>query len=220
MSYHATISFKTLRPHEIYPFFQKIKDSVCSNLDAIAEDEYLYMPSFRNAHLYEGGKDGVKQDANTAWAKGVFTMRFFYLAEHDLLGVFGVTDSVQDVFDDTIYFQNSCDQDYDFETWAKVPLFSAIAKKWADASDEDIEKKYGADRYGEMDENEPFDYGYYRRSFAYDEIWETCEGYLWHEEQVVYLSLFGFYDFEPLGKFVKLCEGKVRKNFPHRTEGR
>jgi hypothetical protein len=219
MSYHATISFKTLKPNEMYAFFQKLKDRVHSNLAAIAEDEYFYMPSFRYTHLYEGCKYVIKEDADTAWAKGVFTMRFFYLAEHDLIGVFGVTDSVQDIFDDTIYFQNSCDQDYDFETWAKVPHFSAIADKWANTSDEEIRKKYNSDRYGEMDEDEPIDCDYYRRTFAYDEIWEICEGYLWHEEQVVYLSMFGFYDFEPLNKFIKLCKGKVKEAFPYRTEG-
>jgi hypothetical protein len=207
MSYYAAISFKMLKHGEIYPFFQAFKKKVSHSISEIAEYEFSYMPSVRYEHLYADAPPAAKTRADEAWAKGVFTMRFFYLAEHELLGVFGVPTVVQDIFDKTIYFQNSCDQDYDFDEWAAVPVFAQIAEKWRTATDEAVKAKYIAERDGECDEG-CADLDYYRRTFAYDEIWALCEGYMWHDEQAVHLSLFGYYDFEPIGKFVKMCGEK------------
>jgi hypothetical protein len=205
MSYHATISFKTVKPGEIYSFLQKFKEETVKNLDAVAEDEFIYMPSVRNEHLYEGVRKIVKRDADENWAKKVFTHRFFYLAEHDLFAVFGVPDAAQNVYDATIYFQNSCDQDYKFDTWKGVPIFEKIAEKWKNATDQEVENRYYSKNDGSWDEDEPLDHNYYRRSYAYDEIWDMCEEYLYNDEAVVYLSLFGFYDFQPISQFVQKC---------------
>jgi hypothetical protein len=215
MSYHATISFKTLKTNEIYPFLQKIKETTSGTLEKIAEDEYFYLPSFRYRHLYEGVPATVREDADESWAKGaVFTTRFFYLAEHDLLGVFGVPSEVQGIFDDSIYFQNSCDQDYDFDEWSKIPPFQRIAEKWRTATDNEVKERFVSERYEEeLDEVESVGLDYYRRTFAYDDIWGMCEDYMWHDESAVHLSLFGYYDFQPIKRFVALCKEKCEKEF-------
>ena len=212
MSYHATISFKVLKEDEVYPFFQRLKNEISQNLGKIATDEFLYMPSVRYAHLYEGVRAVVKEDADEAWARGVFTMRFFYLAEHNLLGVFGVPSEIQSIFDDSIYFQNSCDQDYEFEEWGNIPTFAEIAEKWKASTDEEVKKKYYAERYGECDEDDVGEnLDYYRRTFAYDEIWGMCEDFMWHDEKAVHLSMFGFYDYSPIKRFVCTCREEAEK---------
>ena len=53
MSYKATISFKSLKQSEIYPFFQKLKKTAINNIKEIANDEYLYMPSNRYDYKYK-----------------------------------------------------------------------------------------------------------------------------------------------------------------------
>ena len=212
MSYHATISFKVLKEDEIYPFFQRLKSKIAQNTKKIAEDEFLYMPSVRYAHLYEGVRAVVKEDADEAWARGVFTMRFFYLTEHNLLGVFGVPTEAQSVFDDSIYFQNSCDQDYDFDEWKNIPVFAQIAEKWKSATDKEVRERYYGERYGECDEDDVEEnLDYYRRSFAYDEIWGMCEEYMWHDEQAVHLAMFGFYDYAPIRAFVCACRKEAER---------
>lgn len=95
----------------------------------------------------------------------------------------------------------------DAPTIDAVPVFAQIAEKWRTATDEAVRAKYGAERDGECDED-CIDLDYYRRSFAYDEIWEMCAEYMWHDELAVHLSLFGYYDFEPIGKFVHVCREK------------
>lgn len=217
MSYHADISFKTLKSEEVYPFFQTLKKAVSHNIGEIAEDEFLYMPSVRYDHLYADVRPMVKRNVDEAWASRVFTMRFFYLAEHDLLGVFGVPTAVQSVFDDTIYFQNSCDQDYPFDEWAAVPVFAKIAEKWRTAAGESVLAKYAEERYGECDD-ECVDLDYYRRTFAYDEIWGMFEEYMWDDALAVHLALFGYYDIVPT-RFVKACEEKYEA-WKERYDGR
>lgn len=205
MSYHADISFKTLKSGEVYPFFQTLKKAVSHNIGEIAEDEFLYMPSVRYEHLYTDAANMVKHNADEAWAKSVFTMRFFYLAEHDLLGVFGVPTAVRSVFDETIYFQNSCDQDYSFDEWAAVPVFAKIAEKWRTSADDTVKAECAEKGY-ECDED-CGDLDYYRRTFAYDEVWGMFEEYMWDDELAVHLSLFGYYDIAPI-IFVAACKEK------------
>lgn len=210
MSYHAEISFKTIGITELYQFLQKIKDTASKHIDKIAEDEFLYMPSVRYDHLYKEVRSVVARDADEAWAKSaVFTMRFFYLAEHNLLGVFGVPSAVQECFDATIYFQNSTDQDYEYDEWKDVPIFAQIADRWKASTDEDVLRKYNADRND--DEMDTDDFDYYRRTFAYEEIWAMCEDYMWNDNQAVHLSLFSYYDFQTIMQFVEACKEKYEQ---------
>lgn len=212
MSYGASISFKTIDEQGMYQFFQKLKDTAKDRIDKIAKDEFLYMPSIRYAHLYKDVRKIVAQDADKAWAKSaVFTMRFFYLAEHNLLGVFGVPSGIEEIFDSTIYFQNSTDQDYEFDEWKGVPIFEQIAENWKASTDEDVIRKYCEDR-GMWDEDEgEINLDYYRRTFVYEEIWGMCEDYMWHDDKAVHLSLFGHYDYEPIKKFVATCKEEYVK---------
>lgn len=204
MSYSATINFKTVKEGELYAFFKKIKDTCKEKFDDIAEDNFIYMPSvhFARKRILEGSSDGAKEEADRAWMRNsVFSYRFFYLPEHNLLGIFGAPDAVKDIFDLTVYFQNSCDQDYDFDDWKGVSIFEQIAEKWKNATDEEV---YKAFEYPDEHE-EPIDYDYYRRSFAYKEIWEMCETYLYHEEDIVYISMFGGYEIAEQQGFVHKC---------------
>ena len=210
MSYGASISFKTIDADELYQFFQNIKHTASKHIDKIAEDEFIYMPSVRYKHLYNDVKGVIARDADEAWAKSaVFTMRFFYLADHNLLGVFGVPSAVKECFDATIYFQNSTDQDYEFDEWKNVPIFAQIAEKWKTSTDDDVLRKCNDERDDDEIDTDSLDY--YRRTFAYEEIWSMCEDYMWHDDKAVHLSLFSYYDFEPFMKFVEVCKEKYEQ---------
>ena len=143
MSYSATICFKTIKEGELYSFFKKIKDTCKEKFDDIAKDNFLYMPSVSSMkkRMLEGASDRAKEEADRAWMRNsIFSYRFFYIPEHNLLGVFGAP--VKDIFDLTCYFQNSCDQDYDFKDWKGVPIFEQIAEKWKNATDEEVYKAF------------------------------------------------------------------------------
>lgn len=208
MSYSATICFKTIKEGELYSFFKKIKDTCKEKFDDIAKDNFLYMPSvsFNRKRMLEGATDRAKEEVDRGWMRNsIFSYRFFYIPEHNLLGVFGVPDAVEEIFDLSCHFQNSCDQDYPFTDWNGIPVFEKIANKWENATDSDVIEYYRKDRGFEYDEEYASDLDYYRRSFAYDEIWAFCEKYLYHEEDVVYISMFGGYEISEQIGFVEKC---------------
>lgn len=208
MSYYAPISFKTIKEGELYSFFKKIKDTCKEKFDDIAKKNFHYMPSLNSCkrRVFEGASDMAKREADEAWVRNsIFSYRFFYIPEHNLLGVFSIPDAVTDIFDCTVHFQNSCDQDYDFEEWKGIPLFEKIADKWQHATSEEVAKFLGYD-IEEVKEFEASDPQYYAKTACYDEIWKYCEKYLYNEDEVVYLSLFGFYEISEKRGFVKKCK--------------
>jgi hypothetical protein len=191
MSYSCEIYFKNIKADEVYSFFQKIKERAISKTDEIAKENFLWMPSIRNRHLYKDTEDFIVETIDEGWVlNSLFKYRYFYLPQHELLGVLSLPDGFDDMFDNVSYFQNSCDQDYEFDEWKGIPIFEQIAEKWKNATDEEVYKTFEyPDEY-----EEPIDYDYYRRSNAYDEIWGMCEKYLYRDEICVYLSIFGGYE--------------------------
>jgi hypothetical protein len=203
MSYYAPINFKIVKEGELYAFLKKIKDTCKKKFDEIAKNEFIYMPSINKDYLLKNDSEYAKEQLDRAWMRNsIFSYRFFYIPEHNLLGVFSLPDAVEDIFDLTCHFQNSCDQDYDFEDWKGVPIFEQIAEKWKNATDEATLAHYN-ERWREHENK--IDYDYYRRTFAYEEIWEMCETYLYHEEDVVYISMFGGYEIAEQKGFVHMC---------------
>lgn len=231
MSYSCEISFKNLKPENVYDFLVEYKKAVSEHLEDIAKENVWYSPLLRHDFEYDWAKASYTnmsvdlRDKIDTWASKVFQFRYFYLPEHNLLGIFGVPDSVKEIFDNTIYFQNSTDQDYDFDDWKGVPWFEEIAVKWKNCSLDELVQTYNG-IYGDdsdyhhmtnaeylSNEEESI---YYRKSFCYKDIWSSIEQYLFHDDGVVYLSLFGFYDAEPMRQFsvaiYKSAKDEVKNN--------
>jgi hypothetical protein len=206
MSYSAQINFKVIKEGELYAFFKKIKDTCKEKFDEIAEDNFIFMPSIKNDYMMKNDGEWAKEQLDRNWMRNsVFSYRFFYIPEQNLLGVFSLPDAVKDIFDLTCYFQNSCDQDYDFKEWKGIPLFEAIAEKWKNASDSEVIEYYRKNYGHYYDEEYASDLDYYRRSFAYAEIWRMTEHYLYSEDDVVYISMFGGYEIAEQKGFVHKC---------------
>lgn len=140
-------------------------------------------------------------------AKRVFTYRYFYNKELNLLGIYGLPNSLREIFDDTLGFQNSCDQDYEFEYWDKVEPFKVIADKYKAMSPQEVWKEFkkSRDSYTEEEFMDPKEnhIEYYAKTLCYEEIWETyLEKTLYNEDSIVYLSLFQYYDSGFIHKFI------------------
>lgn len=210
MSYRAEINFKTIKEGELYAFFKQLKDACKDKFEQIAEDNFIYIPSSINSHLLKNATEWEKEELDRAWVRNsVFSYRFFYIPEHNLLGVFGTPDAVHGIFDTTVYFQNSCDQDYEFDEWKGIPVFEQIAEKWKNTTDEETLKHHN-EKWGEYDDD-ICDFDYYRKSFAYEEIWGMCEKYLYNESEVTYISMFGGYELLETTGFVCLCRKAYEK---------
>lgn len=202
MSYSATICFKTVKHKELYKFFSSLKAFCKANFDQTAKDNFIFMPTINRDYMLAQDSQYAKEQLDRAWMRNsVFNFRFFYLPQHNLLGMFNIPTIARRLFDTTCFFQNSTDQNYDYDDWKGVPLFEKIAEKWKNATDEQV---IAAHPYPEeLMESKRFDY--YRKTFAYDEIWKICSDFLFSEDSVVYLSLFGGYEIAEQLKFVSLC---------------
>lgn len=219
MSYSCYISFKKIKANEIISFFRDLKVFCTSKLEEIAKQERSYCPFIRGHINVE--RDWSKISRNdireaVEWAKtSVFQFKYFYDEKHGYLGVFGVPDALHSKFDGTVYFQNSCDQNYSRKSWEGIPLFETIYDKWMQYSDNYIKRMYFTE-YGN-----PFTYDYpcvkdsaeklaekllyYRETFAYQEIWAMFSSYLYAEDDAIFCSFYGPYEEREMRMFIKYC---------------
>lgn len=208
MSYSCEISFKEINLEDVYNFLVTLKNKLIDNIENIAKDNYMYAPFVRYQHKpYTKLENYSDIECNNSWVKQVFTYRYFYLKDCCLLGVYGLPNSVQNLFDDTIYFQNSTDQDYDLSTWKKIKLFQRISEKWNNFTDDYIVSAL------ELDDDQKDDIEYFRRSGCYDEIWSTyLEETLFNDDSVICMSCFHFYDLLHVHQFLYNCDKFAKEN--------
>lgn len=206
MSYECLIHFKNIPADKVYNFMQTFKTEVLKKIDDVAKENFLWMPSIRNSHLYKDVNESIIREIDEAWVHKIFKFRYFYLPEYELLGVFSVPDGFEDMFDNVTFFQNGSDQNYDFEEWDGIPLFEEIANKWKSVlSDKDVFEIYEK-KHGKWAEDEDFDYGYRRKDFCYDEIWSHFSNFLYNDAECVYFSLFGGYELREVYNFIGKCK--------------
>ena len=214
MSYSCFISFKHLEANEVYPFLQNLKKTASERLEAVAKENCHYCPFTRNdicipKDFFEISRE--KREAAKSWAvQHVFHYRYFYDDELKLLGMYGISTCLTDLFDKTVCFQNSCDQNYERTDWEGVEVFEEIYDKWMKVSDEEVIEKFNSKNKNdnfieEYGENYKEHLLYYRQTYCYEEIWSRYSNTLYREDDIVYLSLYGFYDIQHLTKFLKMC---------------
>ena len=213
MSYGCTIHFKNIKAEEVYSFFQELKTKLISKTDEIAKDNFLWLPSIRNNYKYKDIDGFIVDDADCNWVQNsLFKYRYFYIPHHELLGVFNLPNGFDDMFDNVSYFQNSTDQDYEFDEWKGIPIFEQIAEKWKSATDEETKKHY-IKEHGDIYDEDEFDCDYHRKEFAYDEIWGMFKDYLYKDSLCVYLSIFGGYEHYHLSVIVQKCKNNYEEWF-------
>jgi hypothetical protein len=208
---------------EIYPFFQQLKKKAVEKFEDIASAECHWCPSWCDmVDLPEKFPELSKEKRTEAknWAaNNIFKYRWFYNQGLQLLGVYSVPDALCDMFDLTVNFQNSCDQNYSREDWEGIKLFENIYDWWMNKTDEQIITKYNGGHVGndfeEHYKSRREEYlEYYRRTYCYEEIWNMFEHTLYNDEDVVYLTLFNnnaMGDMKEISQFVVECFKKYKE---------
>lgn len=214
MSYYCEISFKQISGDDVYTFLQSFKKEAIAHLGEIAEENKYYSPIMK-AQMCNSDEFIISQelrDATREWAvNSVFRYRYFYNKELQLLGIYGPPSCLKHLFDKSLEFQNSCDQNYEFEYWDGVKYFEDVANKWKAASVEEICAWYKAEFGDDLNVANCSDFDYYRRWAAYREIWSNFERTLEDDDSALYLSLFGYYDIMNTTCFYASVENAVRE---------
>lgn len=217
MSYSCTISFKQIKPEEIYPFLQKLKEEAIKIAPDVIKDEYIWSPIYKWMEFDDEKRNLIKEEKffsahnadtvrvereNEDWVIRCFTFRWYLDFEKGVLMLYSIPKQLQHLFDNTVYFQNSCDQDYDFEDWSGIQYMEDIANKWKNMSNEEVTKLYKESSYYDDyndDEHIRKWLDYYRKTMCYDEIWNRIEWTLYDDRDITYITLFSKWnDYEVL----------------------
>ena len=93
------------------------------NIRKTIRDNRYYIPSVRTGYIADEESKNRRADvlADTAdryWLEALFTFRFLYWEEHKLLGIVMMPpENASEKWPLSVYFQNSCDQDYPLSDW-------------------------------------------------------------------------------------------------------
>ena len=144
------------------------------NIRKTIRDNRYYIPSVRTGYIADEESKNRRANvlADTAdlyWLEALFTFRFLYWEEHKLLGIVMMpSESVSEKWPLSVYFQNSCDQDYPLSDWKEgnIPFFANAAAKAENYTAEEIRAKFDY-------EIEDEDLEYFRRSTCYDDIFKA-----------------------------------------------
>lgn len=144
------------------------------NIRKTIRDNRYYIPSVRTGYIADEESKNRRTDvlADTAdryWLEALFTFRFLYWEEHKLLGIVMMPpENASEKWPLSVYFQNSCDQDYPLSDWKEgnIPFFANAAAKAENYTAEEIRAKFD---YEIEDEN----LEYYRRNTCYNDIFEA-----------------------------------------------
>lgn len=220
MSYNCTISFKSINGKDIFSFMQNFKKYLMENTDKIAKENFSYCPfvqELSNAPNSLLDVSEILKEKSKHWVTdGIFKYRFFYDSDKGLLGVYGVPTCAQNQFDGTIYFQNSCDQNYDKKEYAGIIPFEHIFDKWYNQQEDDFIMMYEIHYKkpfdtSELDEcrNNPKIYqerlDYIKKSIIYDVIWNPISETLFNDDKALYFSIYGGYDTQKIYSFLNKC---------------
>lgn len=240
MSYSCYVSVKKVAPKDVFDFFKTFKKAIYENAEEIVKNNIYYSPvKYLNKeeiklftsdlpdHDAENWWECYKQqhlirERFIHWIREIFQYRMCYIKEKHLLAIFGVADELMKLFDGNYYFQNSCDQNYDYKDWKGVKCFEDIAKKWKTMPIDELidkSKEYDKVHYHYTDEefNElylvenKFDEDYQRKSLCYAEIWSYFEPDFENDKEAIYFSaLREFDDIRLIEKLISVIIKRIK----------
>lgn len=175
MSYGFGLRFKQCKSFE-----EAVRTAIqCSDIYKTQYAEVLKLNEF---YIPSRRSDRYDEEHDNYWIYSLFNIQFVWWEKWNLLAVQGLNHphQIQEVLPTEIYFQNSTDQDYNYEYWRdNIYLFREIKQKVLDFS---IEKLYQQCKKSkdwieqtEIEANPE----YWRKSYLYDTIYEELELNKW-----------------------------------------
>lgn len=123
---------------------------------------------YAQVRVSSGDPPKLKSNYFDMFARNLFSVNFVYFPKYKLLGIVGdyEQDKLGDQMDCWIYFQNSCDQDYELSIWKdkNIPLFEQVVADVEAMSEEEIKGLFDYDEC---------DIPYCRRAEIYRRIFEA-----------------------------------------------
>lgn len=141
MSYAFGMFFKQIKQEDLLSFIDKVQSEMRNHANEWIDYNKDYAPSVRSVRSLTNEPKFIKAFMDEYWLNTLFTSRFVYWPNYDLLGVSGYKfpGEIENWFDGHFTFQNSSDQDYDYETWpAGIDLFATRINRVKNADDSNL----------------------------------------------------------------------------------
>lgn len=175
MSYGFGLRFKQCESFE-----EAVKTAIqCSDIYKTQYAEVLKLNEF---YIPSRRSDRYDEEHDNYWIYSLFNIQFIWWERWNLLAALGLNhpNQMQELLPTAIYFQNSTDQDYNYEYWSdNIYLFREIKQKVLNFSIEELFQHYKKSNNGieqaEVEENPE----YWRKSYLYDTIYEELELNKW-----------------------------------------
>lgn len=169
MSYRLDLSFKNCKSQDVYKNICEFQNLLLKNAVKYIKDNLIFVRINEDKDRFYNNEQVDKFIAT------LFKHHIWYCEEIQALCIVWGSNvkEINDWFDGYVYFQNSTDQDYDYETWEFNEKFKSIREYIQNMSREDFVKKYNELKpfYWQEDEDVPEDIDYHRKSAVY----ELCE---------------------------------------------
>ena len=173
----------------------KTADAVYAGLKDLLEENRYYIPSIR--FDFNDMSDQEKRVRNDAWLESLMKMNFIWWPQYKLLAFSGDgwPKAALSLYKRKVFFQNSCDQDYGFSEWKDLRApFKEIVQTCHEGTLEDVAKMMNMGRpypwEFEIEDGEDEEaLAYYRRSAAYNGIYETLhlDQWLYGQEDCTFI---------------------------------
>lgn len=175
MSHYISISiFKDIiEENDILNKALSFCNKMIKNADKEIRENLTYFPNYDDLMFDDTITPFRLKRSDTLFIENIFTYKFIYWKDYKLLGV------IHDLNDNEMHqlvFQNSCDQDADFEEWYPLhapndpcrDIFKQIVIDTIYDKNTDNILKYWQEQYGDTDIDPTDDY--YKKTYVYNQI--------------------------------------------------
>lgn len=184
MSYGFGMFFKQVNSKkEAFEYAMKFTENVKKNAKERILNAKYYIPSLRD---FGNSTD----ETDKYWLYSCFTNNFTYWEKYNILGVLeqNFPEESKKMFPTLVYFQNSTDQNYEYECWgAEIYFFQEVIKRINRMSYKELFQymidECGYDKTFYHEEEIKNSYNYYLKSIVYETIFKSLDLDVWMDDE-------------------------------------
>lgn len=171
MSYSFGMFFTECTPDKVVSTCNSVVKTIVDNPIELIANNIENIPTIK---FKDKTEDYITRSFDIAYLYQLFNFPFVYWKQYNLLALRGYFygTEVEKLFKKHVCFQNSTDQDYDYDVWSGIVDFDIAIWKAKSTSNDELIKKY-KEEFG--DDEEPEDIEYYRRTYLYDMIYKSLD---------------------------------------------